>query len=239
MEKPKDIRRLVVIGDIHGRDIWARIVSREPSSTKEIFIGDYFDSWHESFEQQMANFKNILAYKRQNPERVVLLIGNHDYQYISDTERYSGYQALHASEIGEVVWEALKQGDMQVAYEDSGFFFTHAGVTNAWLENQGFDFADNLVVTLNRWMLEKPSRFVYDKHDPSGTGEAVFQWPLWVRPDGLKLRGVEGYRQVVGHTKVRSIVPMKGLPIFIDVFDYENQYLVIDDGKPRVEIIKS
>ena len=36
--------KTIVIGDIHGRDVWKEIVFQEQAD-RVIFIGDYFDSF--------------------------------------------------------------------------------------------------------------------------------------------------------------------------------------------------
>ena len=69
--------RYLVIGDIHGRTIWKDIIEKE-NPDKVIFLGDYV-STHEdiSSTQQINNLEEILAYKEDNPDKVILLRGNH------------------------------------------------------------------------------------------------------------------------------------------------------------------
>ena len=58
-----------------------------------VFIGDYFDCFENiPTSEQIENFNNIIALKKAQPEKFIVLIGNHDYQYMVDGERYSGYQ---------------------------------------------------------------------------------------------------------------------------------------------------
>ena len=50
-----------------------------------IFLGDYLDPYaHENISQEeaLANFKEIIAFKQANKDRVTLLIGNHEIHYI-------------------------------------------------------------------------------------------------------------------------------------------------------------
>lgn len=70
-------KRYLVIGDIHGRTIWKDIIEKEDPD-KVIFLGDYV-STHEdiSSTQQINNLGDILTYKENNPDKVVLLRGNH------------------------------------------------------------------------------------------------------------------------------------------------------------------
>ena len=75
-------RLIVVIGDIHGRDTWKDIVKRHPNAYKFVFVGDFFDSFKLSVEVMLNNFKEISDFKKENPDKVILLCGNHDFHYL-------------------------------------------------------------------------------------------------------------------------------------------------------------
>jgi len=83
--------KIIVLGDTHGRSKWKEVLRKEPDATKVVFLGDYFDSFDIPFEEQVENFTNILALKKEDPDKIVLLLGNHDFQYLPYvTEHYSG-----------------------------------------------------------------------------------------------------------------------------------------------------
>jgi len=64
-----------IIGDIHGRTCWKNLVREDGVN---IFVGDYFDPYgYVPQVERMANFQDIMEFKRQHPE-TVLLYGNHD-----------------------------------------------------------------------------------------------------------------------------------------------------------------
>lgn len=69
--------KTLVLGDIHGRLIWNDIIEKE-NPDKVIFLGDYV-STHENITagQQLSNLEDILNYKEENPDKVILLRGNH------------------------------------------------------------------------------------------------------------------------------------------------------------------
>ena len=82
----------LIIGDVHGRDFWAEPVNKVLSDTGAhiIFLGDYLDlypyefDWSQDINWNMVaidRFKNIIELKRANPDRITLLIGNHDCGY--------------------------------------------------------------------------------------------------------------------------------------------------------------
>ena len=79
-------KQLLIIPDVHGRKFWKEALETG-SYEKVIFLGDYADPYEEegiTEEEAIDNFKDIIAYKQQNPRRVVLLLGNHDLHYYSD-----------------------------------------------------------------------------------------------------------------------------------------------------------
>ena len=71
--------KILVLGDIHGRLLWADIVEKEqPDLT--IFLGDYVSTHDKvSADQQLSNLEDILNYKEANPDKVILLRGNHEF----------------------------------------------------------------------------------------------------------------------------------------------------------------
>lgn len=98
--------KIIAIGDIHGRKIWEDIVVKNDYDVV-VFMGDYFDSKEGiSAADQIANFKNILAFKKENPEKVKLLFGNHDFHYHYPIEWYTGYQVEGGYDIQEILKDA-------------------------------------------------------------------------------------------------------------------------------------
>src|SRR5690606_16424416 len=82
------------------------------------------------------NFLEIIHYKKQNPYIVELLLGNHDFQYLplalAVRERYSGFQEKQAWNIRNM-FEEYKDL-FEIAHLHAHFLFTHAGVTNTWMQ---------------------------------------------------------------------------------------------------------
>jgi len=128
--------KIIALGDTHGRDNWKQVASREQFD-KLIFIGDYFDS-HDgiSAAEQKGNFKEILEYKKRNSEKVVLLIGNHDFHYLDGVyETYGGFQEEQRSSIRALLQPAVDSGMLQICFVWKHLLFTHAGVTKTWHSN--------------------------------------------------------------------------------------------------------
>lgn len=228
--------KIIAIGDIHGRHSWAKIVAKEELSTdKIIFVGDYFDTFAKiSPATQIENFEMILEYKRQFPDKVVMLLGNHDFHYIVDGEKYSGYQDEAAEAIGAVVKAAIDTGDLVVAHQEGAFLFTHAGVSQTWAMNCGIDM-NNPVEEINLLLEHSKDSFRFSRADSSGYGESIWQSPIWIRPDSLIKDMPPGYTQVVGHsTQPKGIDLSRGDNlILIDTLGVD-QYLIIEDAAMSV-----
>lgn len=223
--------KILAIGDVHGRDNWKEIVKQH--FDKLIFIGDYFDSFTIPFNNQLENFSEIVEFKKANIDRVVLLIGNHDYHYLDYTDdRYSGYQSEHADTIHFALKDAIDKGLMQMCSIDDGFLFSHAGISKTWAEQAHIDLS-RLEGSINKTFLFTPQMFKfmnYQGADP--TGDNIWQSPIWIRPHSLRQDRIEGYVQVVGHTTMHSI-RLDG-DIFIDC---PKEYLEINDKKVYVKKI--
>jgi len=216
--------KLIAIGDIHGRDTWREIVNQD--FDKVVFVGDYFDT-HEgvSAAQQMYNFRMIVTFKRKNPDKVILLVGNHDFHYMRGIdEEYSGYQLLQKFDIQEIIHNSLDQ--LQMCYRYENFLFTHAGVTRTWLKSVEYnnepieEFINTLFKTTPRAFKFTPGRTYSDY------GDDITQTPIWVRPRSLLNDYFGGYTHVVGHTTGKEIVIQQDA-IFIDALG-KDKYLVID-----------
>lgn len=225
--------RTVVIGDIHARNVWKKIVEKEAGKADHIiFIGDYFDTYDDvSTEKQIENFKSILRLKDSLQCKVTLLIGNHDYHYLGfGNARYSGYQEEDALKIRKILKEAIMRDKLKICVFDEGYLISHAGFTSQWCDR----YKVNTPQDINNLFSICPEAFAFCKEDTSGFGEHPLQGPLWVRPKTLNAHRLLPAMQIVGHTHSNPIHD-KGPVCFIDCFDEVEEYLVIGDGLRGVE----
>ena len=231
--------KVIVLGDIHGTIKWKKVIEQNKDADKIVFLGDYFDSFTIPFEEQYSNFKEILKYKKENLSKVVLLLGNHEYHYLSafSCDRYSGFQGHYAGKIEETLEEVIKHGLIQIAYQEKEYVFTHAGITKEWCENN-IEENENIIKGINRLFKENPEVF---KFTPStgldNYGDSITQSPIWVRPRALKSNMIEGVKQVVGHT-VQKNINLNDEVIFIDTLEFGNEYLIINDDVLEVGTVK-
>lgn len=130
--------RIIIIPDIHGRAFWKEAV-KDSLDIPVVFLGDYLDPYPiEGITQEMAweNFMEIAKFKRSNPERVHLLLGNHDLGYV---DRLVCSQRRDWENAGRNRHFLVNNLDIfDLAYEDhiagKRFLFTHAGVNRKWME---------------------------------------------------------------------------------------------------------
>jgi len=214
--------KIIAVGDIHGRDTWKKVLKDNPDFDKFIFVGDYFDAFPPmTADQIFETFQEILAFKQEFPDKVELLMGNHDFQYtpMGQGERYSGYNPQTAKNLKSLGhwWNW-----MQASYQYGDIFFSHAGVTTTWAKLNGIEThqAANLYTHVNRVFNEYPDSFKFYDGDTSYCGEHVRQGPFWVRPKTLLSDMYPAVWQVVGHTGTGG-----GLGVSDD-----NKLVMIDTG---------
>lgn len=212
-----------IIGDIHGRTCWKELVQ---DNCINIFVGDYFDPYDKiPHAELMQNFADIIAFKKQRPE-TVLLYGNHDLHYLIPQERASRYSIFHA--------RAYKQ-----AFADTADFFngvayaiansilvTHAGVSKEWYEKE-FGAYEGAPVSevaddINDLWKHNKIEFSFDTNATEFSdysGESPTHSPLWIRFWTLaehNLFAGTPYKQVFGHTQVDNTILIDDSLICVD-----------------------
>ena len=243
--------KILTIGDIHGREAWKFFthgscyeynlwrISVDAGAAaddyefwnempytnfdKIIFVGDYVDSYDKTNEQILENLKDIIHFKNALGDKVILLVGNHDIQYIVPKQICSGYRPEMNVDLNEIF--RINIDLFLLAYElhdNSGnkWLWTHAGVSSGWynefdklIHNEKYRFKDlwneflenerTVADILNfAWKIKMPSLFDVDS-DSGG----IMPWggPVWVRPRMLNYWPLKGYNQIVGHTPQHSV----------------------------------
>lgn len=139
--------KIGAIGDLHGRHFWKDIVNKNPDISNWIFAGDYCDSFTYSNVEILHNLKEVVHFAKSNPDKVTLLIGNHDFQYMYTNFRCSGYRPEAYYELGKIFHD--NYDIFKVAFSIKNYLFTHAGVTLKWLEQIGHPYDGDLEDTVN------------------------------------------------------------------------------------------
>lgn len=232
----------LVLGDTHGRTIWKEIIEKE-NPDKVIFLGDYVSS-HEGItaEQQLRNLNEILEYKEENPEKVILLRGNHD-----DCELGYYWAICYPNEpkVREVMSvDPLKSrflSNTQWVYidEELKIIFSHAGISQVWMKENNI----NDVHDINS--LPPSEIFGFTPDDPyDNSGYSKTQPPTWIRPSILCQCNITEWDQVVGHTPQNNVTRMwknciNKRSIWLCDALGNSQYLVIDNGEFQPKIFNT
>lgn len=237
--------KILSIGDIHGLDLWKDLVfspsydfdvwkisvdaGATPDSSlwnsmlymqydKIIFVGDYVDSFDISNEDIKKNLLDIIYFKKALPDKVVLLLGNHDVQYIVPNQLCTGFRGEMAIDLEQIFRENRDLFSMAHFEESKGvkWLWSHAGVTDGWLREakdhllkpdrfhaMNRPYARKEINEILNWLWETHADVLYQIDRDSG-GRSMWASPLWVRPRMLDEHYVKKYNQIVGHTARRS-----------------------------------
>ena len=74
---------ILVIPDVHGRSFWKDAIEKHiDKCDKIIFLGDYLDEYPDeniTRRQSKENFKEVINLKENNRDKVILILGKHEY----------------------------------------------------------------------------------------------------------------------------------------------------------------
>ncbi|MDR0643603.1 MAG: metallophosphoesterase [Treponema sp.] len=213
-----------VIGDIHGRDFWKKVLENK-EFTDIYCVGDYWDSYDVPYEVQKINFIELIQ-AAWNNSRLHLCLGNHDLHYIAYGEEYSGYQWRYHNTIKERILTALPL--LRVAYAVDGWVISHAGFSKTFMRETG-------CVTIEDVQKRFDQNFGFlgfNKICADPYGDDPRQGPLWIRPKSL-ISDMYFKQQIVGHTPIEeiSIAEENENTLIMTNTDDEGQVFVFENFK--------
>ena len=225
----------IILGDTHGRTCWKEIIQKQ-SYDRIIFLGDYVSTHEKNMteEDQINNLEEILKFKEANPDKVVLLRGNHDCQHLFD-EDWAKCTGLfsNVSQYMHEIKERFLEDTQWIFVDENNVIYSHAGVSQTWMDNSGF-------MNLEEVNMARPDeRFGFIPDSPWDCyGDSVTQPPTWIRPQSLVKCNIKGYDQVVGHTPFTIIANVnkstKGHQTIWFCDTLPKQYLLNIDGNFKV-----
>lgn len=228
--------KITVISDVHGRTDWKQIVELNKDSDLYIFLGDYLDSWDIKPNDQYINLLDIIEFKKNNMDKVILLWGNHCQHYLPHVlEKYSGWQAVTQLLCSQILIDSINEGLFKMCYIHNNYLFSHAGITKTWCKQFNINIKD-LENNVNEAFITTPKIFNFnDGRNFSNTGDDVCQTPIWVRPNSLNKDMLNGYIQIVGHSEVKDIdLDLYDRKIILTDCQKYKQYLTIENGYLKV-----
>ena len=222
--------RILVVPDVHGLTFWKEPVNKYIDQVdKVVFLGDYLDPYeYVRAEDLLQNLMEIIDFKRNHMDKVILLKGNHDQHYSSERFR----ELAAGSRMSYENWDKYnaifnEHKDLfQLAHLEMvkgiPYVFSHAGATAYWINKVNsllwqlndsdisLDDPDiikriNLLDTTNEGqvLLSIIGRVRSRRGEKSGS-------ILWADieehafPDAPKAYGLNKVFQVVGHSRLND-----------------------------------
>ena len=149
--------RLLVIPDLHGRKFWREAIANNIGQVdKVIFLGDYLDPYMNEIEEDtdsmecndfydcynlMNMLNDIISLKKNEPDKYILLTGNHTDSYI-----WSKFNAATRTDYRN--WEKYHKFFSQnleyfnLVWIENDVIFSHAGISEGWAENFLYSFME-------------------------------------------------------------------------------------------------
>lgn len=163
-------KSILVVPDVHGRTFWKEPVGKYIDIVdRVVFLGDYLDPYRDEGiaytpDGIYRNMMEIIELKLHNPEKVVLLKGNHDQHYSS--VRFC--ELAGGSRRDKLNWEKYHRTFNE--YKDlfkiahletvkgTNYLFTHAGITEYWMNKvntQVWKMNDNEVSVAHQDIIDR------------------------------------------------------------------------------------
>lgn len=129
------------IGDTHGLNIIPLITKLlTTENEKVVLIGDYFDSFMFSIEQQITVFKDLIKLKKLFPNDLTILLGNHDVHYFDNTVKCSGFNKKIKFQIQEIIINNFNLFNVTYKIPNKNVLVSHSGITIGLLEKLNVNF---------------------------------------------------------------------------------------------------
>ncbi|MDR2814152.1 MAG: metallophosphoesterase [Prevotellaceae bacterium] len=223
------MEEILIVPDIHGRDFWKPALDYKGMV---IFLGDYTDPYpQEGFTQENAyqGLLKIVDFKKQNPDRVALLIGNHELHYYSRSYASGRFDSSYFEAYNEILTGKETAGLFQLCKQVDNWLFIHAGLTKGWYDAH-FDELSKLGNTLeeqvNGLFVSNIAAFDEASAEYRGGFNAAGS-PLWA--DAYELLDEPEHVdnsiiQIIGHTQLKGDEPF--IKDKIRVLDNRRLYLL-------------
>lgn len=219
--------KILILGDLHCRPIWKDIVAKEVESCdKIVFLGDYTVPKEIKFDDPTdacGFLYEVLNFKDENPDKVVLLRGNHDLcslgYYWAQCWPQDHPKVIQYWQTEDVKNWFLKNTQWVYQIPNTNIVCSHAGIGEKFEEAcisylartlhpiySGTEVINDEVFLKVINDIEPNELFGFSPCKLSdNNGESATQPCTWIRPYTLMQYGVKDIVHVVGHTPVKNI----------------------------------
>ena len=257
-------KRILVVPDVHGETFWKEPVSRYIEDVdKIIFLGDYLDPYNDGGKEYSPqgvfdNLMDIVDLKRRHMDKVILLKGNHDQHYASNTFRnlacgsrcdMTNWNVFH------IVFNTFKDLFKLIHFEEIKeipFLFSHAGLTLYWINKVNskiWKLADNKISVANPDIVDRINLLDISEEGQemlavvgkyrSSFGGAKSGSVLWADieehdiPDAPKAYDLNKVFQVVGHSRLNGEYDKVEFDNLV-LIDSQQCFIIDEDHKERI-----
>lgn len=236
--------KVAAIGDIHGTtkfiDCYKKISENDSDVEKIIVLGDWFDPYEDiDFNAMVERYKEFVNIWKSD-DRIISILGNHDiggYVVYNDRTNRTERSGKKIQIISDLIEPNLSES--YLTYKIGDYMFSHAGVSQEWLNDIGeynrthsrIDYVDAIMNCKKGWAEDQLADICQFYHyDWTRTGDNPHQSCVWIRPQALCSCAIEGYHQVVGHTRLEEITK-------VSLDNGKDLWLVDDNHKPNYLIL--
>lgn len=183
--------KILVVPDIHGRDFWVKPCQNWQGPI--VFLGDYHDpyTFQVSKEKSLVTLEKLVEFVKNNKDRCVCLLGNHDANYLI----HSGFADREDRHNYAQVKALIAQLTPQIACIVNDVLFSHAGALAKWLEINKLSIEELPALPFDCPALEDVSPYRGGRSEVGGI--------LW--GDALEYdrrEHIPDYYQIFGHTQL-------------------------------------
>ena len=164
--------KILVIPDIHARNFWRKAINNNINQVdKIIFLGDYLDLYYNEIEENpelmecddfyqakelLEMLDNIVSLKKNEPDKYILLTGNHSDSYI-----WSKFHSASRTDYRN--WEKYHKFFSQnleyfnLVWIEDNVIFSHAGISEGWAKAVAIELSltidlDNPIKSVARYL---------------------------------------------------------------------------------------
>lgn len=237
--------KIITIPDLHCKDVWRDIIETTDAD-KYTFLGDYCDSFTHTNVEMLTNLEAIIDYKVNNPDKIELLLGNHEVSYLFGF-LCSGYRAVIQNDVKALLETKIDDKPIfNFIYTYKNHYWSHAGISRLWwndffktmtsedIDQIRLNDGMNYFEWINNCLWTRPNSL--DIVSKASGGDSDYGSIVWQRITDWNYRAEEqkflsSCTQIVGHTPVKSIEKKEiagNTFYFTDCLDYKLDYLTLD-----------